>query len=493
MATETVTVNTIERPLSILLKDISYNSHSQTSFGPPLVTAAVDKSQQKSYTSATEWGGNGESLGNSTTETIFPLQSHTSRPESFDDDNDDDGCPDGGKTAWRVVAGSFLGLFASTGFLNSVGAVQAYISSNQLATKTDSQISWIFSIMTFLTYSMSGLSGPLFDAYGPLYLGIIGGAFVVTGIMTASACTEYYQFLLSLGVCLGTGMGLLVSPLFAIIGHWFNTKRAVATGTATVGASLGGVIFPVLLRHLYSTIGFAWGVRVVGFISLASLVIAMLLIKPRFAKTSFHISITNFVDVQSLRDMRFTWLIIANFVAEISIMNSITFLASYALAQNKSQTLAYASLTILSASAMVARWASGVLADKIGRFNTLLIFCVLAFVTVFVIWLPAGHTTPGLIIFSILHGASSGAIFSLFPVCCSQICRTKDYGKRYGTMFFFASFGVLVGIPLSGALIRDNGKDYKYLIVFTGCLYIVTTITLLLSRSVSIGWKLCKI
>jgi MFS family permease len=487
------TIETIEQPLSIPLKDVSHHAHSHASFGAPLVTTVIENSKQKSYTSATKWGGSGEVLGNSISETVVPLQLNSSRPngESFEDD--DDGCPDGGKTAWRVVAGSFLGLFATSGLLNSVGAVQAYISSNQLATKTDSQISWIFSVMTFLTYILSGLSGPLFDAYGPLHLGVIGTGFLVTGIMAASACTEYYQFLLSLGICLGIGLGLLVGPLFAIIGHWFNTKRALATGTASVGASFGGVVFPILLRHLYSTIGFAWGVRVVGFMSLSGLTFAMLLIKSRFAKTSFHISVTNFVDLRSLRDMRFLWLIVANLLAEISVMNSITFLASYALAQNKSQTLAYASLTILSASGMVARWASGILADKIGRFNTLIILCIQAFVTVFAIWLPFGHTTAGLIIFSVLHGASNGSIFSLFPVCCSQICRTKDYGKRYGTMFFFASFGVLVGIPLSGALIRDHGKDYTYLIVFTGCLYVITTISLLLSRTVSIGWKLCKI
>lgn len=497
MATEIFTTTKIERPVSIPLKNLTNNSNNNDSVNSPALTTASDSPTKSFYTSATEWGGSGAAAfgGILLSKTVVPLPPDftPSNVNTVEEDNDDDECPDGGSTAWRVVAGSFMGLFATAGLLNSIGAVQAYITSNQLAMKTDSQISWIFSVMVFLTYGLSGLSGPLFDAYGPFYLGVTGTIFLVMGIMTASACNEYYQFLLSLGLCVGIGLGLLLSPLFAVIGHWFNAKRAFATGTATAGASLGGVVFPILLRHLYGTVGFAWGVRVVGLMCLTAMVFAMLLIKPRFAKTTFHIGVANFVDVKSLRDWRFVWLIVGNFLAEISVMNGITFLASYALAQKKSQTLAYALLTILSGAGIIARWLSGILADKIGRFNTLILFCICAFVTVFAIWLPFGHSTAGLIIFSLLNGASNGSIFSLFPVCCSQICRTKDYGKRYGTMFFFASFGVLFGIPLSGALIRDHGKDYTYLVVFTGCLYFVTTVALLLSRNVSIGWKLCKI
>lgn len=396
--------------------------------------------------------------------------------------------PEGGWTAWRVVFGSFLGLIAVLGFINSIGAVQAYVSTNQLSSMSESQVSWIFSVFIFLGYVLSGVAGPVFDSFGPYHLTITGTGFYVVGIMMASMSTQYYQFFLSLAVCGGIGLGMLMTPLVAIVGHWFNYKRGTALGAATIGGSLGGVIFPLILRAMYASVGFAWALRVVGFICLLALVSAILLMKPRLERTEFKFKIESIVDLKSLRECRFLWLTVANFLGELAVVNGVTFLTSYALAQGKSETLSYLLLTLLNTMGMLGRWAPGVVADQIGRFNTLIIICIMAFFTIFAIWLPFGHKTGALITFSVLHGFCNGAVLSLAPVCCGQICKAQDYGKRYGTMFFCTSFGVLLGVPLSGSLIK--GTDYTRLIVFTGALYVGTTLFLVLSRYCMVGFRL---
>lgn len=396
--------------------------------------------------------------------------------------------PEGGVTAWRVVFGSFLGLIAVLGFINSTGAIQAYISINQLSNMSASQVSWIFSTFIFLGYVLSGVAGPVFDAYGPYHLTITGTCFYIVGIMTASMSTEYYQFFLSLAVCGGIGLGMLMTPLIAIVGHWFNYKRGSALGAATIGGSLGGVIFPMILRSLYSSVGFAWALRTVGFICLFVLVSSILLMKPRLERTEFHFKLENLVDFKSLSDWRFVWLTLANFLGELAVVNGVTFLTSYALAQGKTQTLSYLLLTLLNTMGMLGRILPGIVADHIGRFNTLICVCVMAALTIFVIWLPFGKRTGPLIVFTVLHGFCNGAVLSLAPVCCGQICKAKDYGKRYGTMFFFTAFGVLLGVPLSGALIK--GSNYDKLIIFTGCLYIGTALFLTLSRYCMAGLRL---
>ncbi|KAF5097243.1 hypothetical protein D0Z00_002452 [Geotrichum galactomycetum] len=397
--------------------------------------------------------------------------------------------PEGGLTAWRVVLGSFFGLIAVLGFINSIGAVQAYISSHQLESMSESQISWIFSVFIFLGYVLSGFAGPVFDAFGPYHLTILGTGFFIVGIMMVSLSTTYYQFFLSLGVCSGIGLGMLMTPMVAIVGHWFNYKRGTALGAATIGGSLGGVIFPLILRSLYASVGFAWAIRVVGFLCLFVLTLAIVLMKPRLERTDFQFKFENIIDFKSLSDWRFVWLTLANFLGELAVVNGVTFLTSYALRQGKTETLSYTLLTLLNTMGMLGRWLPGVVADRVGRFNTLIFICIMAFITIFAIWLPFGHSTAGLIVFSILHGFCNGAVLSLAPVCCGQICKARDYGKRYGTMFFFTSFGVLLGVPLSGALIKSGPNGYNNLIIFTGSLYIGTTIFLVLSRYCMVGVK----
>lgn len=401
---------------------------------------------------------------------------------------DSDPFPEGGWMAWRVVLGSFFGLIAVLGFINSVGAVQAYINTHQLEQLSESQISWIFSVFIFLGYVLSGFAGPVFDSFGPYHLTIIGTAIYVFGIMMVSVSQTYYQFFLSLGVCGGIGLGMLMTPLVAIVGHWFNSKRGSALGAATIGGSLGGVIFPLMLRKLYASVGFPWAIRSVGFLCLFVLSLSILLMKPRLERPKFQFKLANIIDFKSLAEPRFMWLTLANFLGELAVVNGVTFLTSYALAQGKSETLSYTLLTILNTLGMAGRWVPGVIADKIGRFNTLIFICICAALTIFVIWLPFGQSTGALIAFTVLHGFCNGAVLSLAPVCCGQICKAKDYGKRYGTMFFCTSFGVLLGVPLSGALIK--GTNYNRLIIFTGCLYVGTALFLMMSRYTMVGMRL---
>lgn len=432
-------------------------------------------------------------LVSSTTGTQVHQRGVGGRPDTTTDLilEDTEEYPEGGKDAWRVVGGSFLGLLSLFGTINSMGAIQAYVTTHQLDTQTESQVSWIFSTFMFLTYIFSGQVGALFDSYGPYHLGMIGTFVFIVGIMLTSIAKTYYQFFLAFGIGCGVGGSLLMTPLVATVGHWFNHRRGVALGLATTGGSLGGVIFPIMLRRLYTSVGYAWAIRIYGFICLALYIASLLLIKPRLEKAPLKLSMNSIIDLKSLREARFAWLVLGNFLGDLGVVNGITYLTSYALAQGQSEPMSYALLAILNSTGILGRWFSGLFADKFGRFNTLIGSSLLASVSIFAVWLPFGKSTAGLIAFALFHGFCNGGIQNLAPVCVGQISQTKDYGKRYGSMYFFGSFGILLGIPLSGALIK--GSNYQYLILFTGFVYFATASVVFLSRYASVGFKVCKI
>lgn len=62
-----------------------------------------------------------------------------------------------------MVAGSFCGAATCLGIINSVGAIQAHVSTHQLKDMSASSISWIFSIYLCLTYALGIFTGPVFD------------------------------------------------------------------------------------------------------------------------------------------------------------------------------------------------------------------------------------------------------------------------------------------------------------------------------------------
>jgi MCP family monocarboxylic acid transporter-like MFS transporter 10 len=58
---------------------------------------------------------------------------------------------------------------------------------------------------------------------------------------------RYYQVFLSHGVGMGIGVGFVFTPTLSNISHIFYEKksRALATGVALSGTSVGALIFPI--------------------------------------------------------------------------------------------------------------------------------------------------------------------------------------------------------------------------------------------------------
>jgi hypothetical protein len=66
------------------------------------------------------------------------------------------------------------------------------------------------------------------------------GAFMISlGMLTTSFCTQYWQVMLAQGVCVGLGAACVYIPCMAVIPQYFDSKKALATGLATSGGSLG--------------------------------------------------------------------------------------------------------------------------------------------------------------------------------------------------------------------------------------------------------------
>ena len=66
-----------------------------------------------------------------------------------------------------TILGASTGFFCTVGFLNSFGVFEAYYIDAQLAGESQSTIAWIGAISIFFIFSVSVVSGPLLDLFGP--------------------------------------------------------------------------------------------------------------------------------------------------------------------------------------------------------------------------------------------------------------------------------------------------------------------------------------
>lgn len=98
-------------------------------------------------------------------------------------------------------------------------------------------------------------------------------------------------------------------------------------------------------------------------------------------------------------------------------------------------------IVFLNAGSFPGRWLPGILADKFGRLNTMIVTNLLCIVAMFAIWLPAKDNVAAIIIFSVVFGFASGSNISLVPVCIGEYCTTDNYGRYYTTVYTIVSFG----------------------------------------------------
>ncbi len=110
---------------------------------------------------------------------------------------------------------------------------------------------------------------------------MVGAFFQLLGIFMNSLCKTFWQILLTQGFCTGIGSGIIFCPTLGLVTTYFSKRRGIAVAIVTTGNSLGGAIYPIMVRQLLPSIGFAWTVRVIGFMNLACLGVALAFLRPR--------------------------------------------------------------------------------------------------------------------------------------------------------------------------------------------------------------------
>ena len=123
--------------------------------------------------------------------------------------------------------------------------------------------------------------------------------------------------------------------------------------------------------------------------------------------------------------------------------------------------------TLADQVSVIGRTVPNVIADKVGRFNVMIIMSSFTTILILALWLPATGNVP-IILFAALFGIGSGAGIGLTPALCAQISPIKDIGVRTGTLLAIASIAALTGSPIGGQIIVDGHGSFRNTAIFAG-------------------------
>jgi len=383
--------------------------------------------------------------------------------------------PDGGLRAWLQVLGCWLVFFNVWGFTFSFGLFQSYYELDLLSDESPSDISWIGTVASYLLIVIGVVSGPLFDL-GYYKVMVFGGATMTCfGIMMLSLSKTYYQIMLTQGICMGLGCGVLYIPGIALVSRSFSARRAMALGLVTCGAPFGGIVYTITFDQLINPLGFAWTVRVMGFIMITSYIIAFPLLLWGAVNHGDISSGTarKLFDKAAFRDLPFWMYTCANFFLFCGYLVPFLYIPSYGQVHLKmSRSLSFYSIVVAQGVSIVGRLLAATAALRFGVMIPWLT-CGTVSGVLCLCWIGANENASFLA-FAALYGGFSGALIplppSIFPVVCPD---PKVLGARLGMAQAIGATASLIGSPIAGALIRDNGRDYLGLQLFSGLVMLV--------------------
>lgn len=133
----------------------------------------------------------------------------------------------------------------------------------------------------------------------------------------------------------------------------------------------------------------------------------------------------------------------------------------------------------------------GIIADRFGRYNMMIVTTACSAIIVLALWLPGYGSVP-IILFAAFYGFFSGAFVSLGPAVVAQISEIRQIGVRTGTVYALVSLAALTGNPIGGALVTRDGGDFRYLQIFCGGTMVVGCLLFVASRTAKVGltWKI---
>ncbi|KAF4125988.1 solute carrier family 16, member [Geosmithia morbida] len=371
-------------------------------------------------------------------------------------------------SAWICVLGSFLFMIPTfvTGMMQSVGTFQSYLHLNQLQDYSAGDVGWITGMYMFLGMFASIQVGPLIDQHGPRILSVIGAVSVSATFFMFAECKTYWQFMLCFGVFGGLSLAIACTIGVTVVSKIFVRNKGLAVGLSMTGSSVGAVIFPIVLRSLLPKMGWAWSIRIIGFLVIGVLTPAILCLVPYTRLSRLIASPTgpsvqpkkiSLLDFRAFRSVAFTLVAAEYFMIQFVISGISGLLPVIATGAGLTVESGYTLLSIVGGASAFGRVIPGTVGDRVGHFNVLLVMTAVSFILLVVMFVPFGSNSRVLYAFSALWGFCSGSFLSILPVCVSKTCEAKEYGRYYGSVNFVVSFALMISIPANGTMIEEMG------------------------------------
>ncbi|XP_046375364.2 monocarboxylate transporter 10-like [Haliotis rufescens] len=405
--------------------------------------------------------------------------------------------PDGG-WGWVVCATCFWVNGSVMGTVNTFGIL--YNHMRELNAPGDEGVSlktsFIGSCMNGVMFLMCCVSGILCDVIGLRHTALIGGVLCVAGFLSSAFVTKLELLYLTYGVILGSGFGLVFSPMVAITGHYFKNNLGLVNGIVTFGASAFTVAMSFALPYILGYFGLK--VTLICYAGLGvTLTFCTLAWKPLITreysshgstrgntshvKRCFSFMSWKVLNGRVWKNRQFvTWCVVLS-VSRFGYLEPYFHMVNH-VAHILPGTHASILITVMAAVSGVCKLAVGKLSDLLRQYRIYLQQGALFVYGVIVICIPFSHTFPGFIVIAVGLGIADAVIMVLFGPNAIELVGAGNASQAIGFSSLL-SIPTFLSAPVITGAMHDQLNSYNPGFYMTGAITLVASVFMFLVKS----------
>lgn len=365
---------------------------------------------------------------------------------------------------------------------------------------------WVFAIGLASFAIVMVFAGKKLNTWGPQKLAWIGGIVLGIGYLLAGLIggTGFWKLLILIGLVGGAGIGFAYVVPIAVGMRWFPDKKGMITGLAVAGFGFGAMLWVKLAGewgNFLANMGLSNTFIVYGIAFALMVVIGGLWM--RFPPTDWKpagfeskqtvssktTSAHEFNSNEMLSKVQF-YLIFLTFVFSAGAgLMSIGLMKLYPMEALQNAGMSAVEASAIAGTAMavffslangLGRIIWGLISDKLGRKNSILIMTATQGIIVLLFTYMAG-TEILLYLGATLIGFNFGGNFALFPTITADTFGAKNVGQNYPFIFLAYGVGGILG-PILGGKMGDLG-NFPLAFTISGIAVLIGTVLILFVKS----------
>ncbi|XP_034950849.1 monocarboxylate transporter 4-like [Chelonus insularis] len=381
--------------------------------------------------------------------------------------------PEGG-WGWLVCAAGFLALLLTTGMQLAFGLLHLQAVKHLAGSPHLTDIAWVGALSAAVSRGSAPLVVGACRRGSTRLTAVIGGFVLALASLFTSFALQMHQVLLSYGLVLGAGAGLVKETASLVLGHYFKKRREFVEMVVQAGTGVGIALFSVLYKEAVGKLGWKLGLQTItGALSLAFFLgliyrsaslyhpqrRAILHLKSQRPKVKEKHANSNsprqpLVDLSPLGSRPVRMLMLAAGAAAFGLYTP----AFYIVVQGHQDKLQQNELVLLqtclglAAALGCAAWGVVTARPSAQCLVSRQYLCQAALLGVAVAQTALGSVEDyhGLVLASALYGASlGGALYSLKMLALERL-RTRHFARAWALVQAAEALPILLGVPLTG-------------------------------------------